>query len=85
MIKVPATAAGLVAIRRLVGRGLNVNVSLLFSVAVYEVVVEAYLVGLETFADAGGDIGKIGGVASFFISRIDKAVDGRLDTLGLGV
>ena len=85
MVKVPATAAGLVAIRRLVGRGLNVNVTLLFSVAVYEAVVEAYLVGLEAFADAGGDLGKIGGVASFFISRIDVAVDARLDALDLGV
>ena len=85
MVKVPGTASGLVAIRRLVGRGLNINVTLLFSVAVYEAVVEAYLAGLEAFAAAGGDLGKVGGVASFFISRIDEAVDARLAALGLGV
>jgi len=84
MVKVPATPAGLVAIRRLVGRGLNINVTLLFSAAVYEEVVESYLAGLEAFAQVGGDLARIGGVASFFISRIDLAIDARLDALELG-
>jgi transaldolase/glucose-6-phosphate isomerase len=82
MVKVPATPAGLVAIRRLVGRGVNVNVTLLFSIAIYEEVVEAYLAGLEAFAGAGGDLARIGGVTSFFVSRIDRAIDARLEALG---
>ena len=83
MVKVPATQSGLVAIRRLVGQGLNINVTLLFSVTVYEAVVEAYLAGLEAFARGSGDLAKIGGVASFFISRIDQEVDARIDALRL--
>jgi transaldolase / glucose-6-phosphate isomerase len=81
MVKVPATAAGIPAIRDLIGRGLNINVTLLFSVSVYEQVVEAYISGLENLARAGGEISKIGSVASFFVSRIDTAVDMRLDKL----
>ena len=81
MVKVPATAAGIPAIRDLIGRGLNINITLLFSVSVYEQVVEAYISGLENLAQAGGDISKIGSVASFFVSRIDTAVDKRLDKL----
>lgn len=75
MIKVPATQAGLPAIRQLTGEGLNVNITLLFSQHVYEDVVEAYLAGLEQFLAQGGDPGKITSVASFFVSRIDVAVD----------
>jgi len=82
MVKVPATPAGIPAIRRLLGRGLNINITLLFSVAVYEQVVEAYLAGLEEFKKSGGDISKVASVASFFVSRIDTAVDKRLDKLG---
>jgi transaldolase/glucose-6-phosphate isomerase len=82
MVKVPATPAGLPAIRRLIGRGLNINVTLLFSVAVYEQVVEAYLGGLEDLARGHGDPSKIASVASFFVSRIDTAVDKQLDALG---
>ncbi|MGA3305481.1 MAG: bifunctional transaldolase/phosoglucose isomerase [Stellaceae bacterium] len=82
MVKVPATPAGIPAIRRLIARGLNINITLLFSVSVYEQVVEAYISGLEDLARSGGDIAKIGSVASFFISRIDTAVDKRLDWLG---
>ena len=82
MVKVPATPAGLPAIRRLIGRGLNINVTLLFSVAVYEQVVDAYLGGLEDLARAHGDLSKIASVASFFVSRIDTAVDKQLDALG---
>jgi transaldolase / glucose-6-phosphate isomerase len=78
MVKVPATAAGIPAVRELIGRGLNINITLLFSVSVYERVVEAYISGLENLARAGGDISNIGSVASFFVSRIDTAIDKRL-------
>jgi transaldolase / glucose-6-phosphate isomerase len=81
MVKVPATPAGIPAIRDLIGRGLNINVTLLFSVAIYEEVVEAYLSGLDALQRRGGDIAKTGSVASFFVSRIDAAVDNRLDRL----
>jgi transaldolase/glucose-6-phosphate isomerase len=82
MVKVPATPEGLPAIRRLIGRGLNVNVTLLFSLAVYQEVVEAYLSGLEDLSRAGGDLSRVGSVASFFVSRVDTAVDKKLDALG---
>jgi transaldolase/glucose-6-phosphate isomerase len=81
MVKVPATPAGIPAIRELIGRGLNINITLLFAVSVYEQVVEAYISGLEDLARAGGDISRIGSVASIFVSRIDTAVDKRLATL----
>src|SRR5665213_1380315 len=81
MIKVPATPAGIPAIRQLTARGLNINITLLFSVAVYEQVVEAYISGLEDLKRAGGDIAKTGSVASFFVSRIDTAVDKCLSDL----
>ena len=82
MVKVPATPAGIPAIRQLTGRGLNINITLLFSVSVYEQVVEAYISGLEDLKRAGGDVSKIGSVASIFVSRIDVAIDKRLDKLG---
>ena len=82
MVKVPATPAGIPAIRQLTGRGLNINITLLFSVTVYEQVVEAYISGLEDLKRAGGDISKVGSVASIFVSRIDVAIDKRLDKLG---
>jgi len=75
MIKVPATEAGLPAIRQLVGEGHNINVTLLFSQAIYEQVAEAYLAGLDQFNARGGDPSKVASVASFFVSRIDSAVD----------
>ena len=75
MIKVPATKAGLPAIKQLTGEGLSVNITLMFSQKVYEEVVEAYLSGLEHFAAQGGDLSKIASVASFFVSRIDVSVD----------
>jgi transaldolase / glucose-6-phosphate isomerase len=75
MIKVPATKAGLPAIRQLTAEGINVNITLLFSQRVYEGVVEAYLAGLEELIAQGGDPGKVSSVASFFVSRIDVAVD----------
>ena len=79
MIKVPATKAGLPAIRKLIGEGINVNITLLFSQDVYERVVEAYLDGLEDLIAKGGDPKKVASVASFFVSRIDVAVDKQLD------
>jgi transaldolase/glucose-6-phosphate isomerase len=81
MVKVPATQAGVPAIRQLIGRGLNINITLLFSVSVYEQVVEAYISGLEDLKRAGGEVTKIASVASFFVSRIDTAIDKRLDKL----
>jgi len=79
MIKVPGTPEGLPAIRDLIAEGINVNITLLFAQQVYEQVVEAYLSGLEAFAAKGGDISHIASVASFFVSRIDTAVDKLLD------
>lgn len=75
MIKVPGTAAGVPAIRRLIAAGINVNVTLLFSTAVYERVVEAYMAGLEQLRSGGGDLSQVASVASFFVSRIDSAID----------
>jgi transaldolase/glucose-6-phosphate isomerase len=75
MIKVPATPQGIPAIQQLVAEGVNVNVTLLFSQEAYERVAEAYLAGLEQRAAAGGDLSRVASVASFFISRIDTAID----------
>lgn len=75
MIKVPATKAGLPAIGRLIGEGVNVNITLLFSQQVYEEVVEAYFAGLEHLIAQGGDPARVASVASFFVSRIDVAID----------
>ncbi len=82
MVKVPATAAGVPAIRVLIGKGVNINITLLFSVDVYEQVVDAYMSGLEDLRQGGGDVSKVASVASFFISRIDTAVDKRLGQIG---
>lgn len=81
MIKVPATDEGLPAIEELIAAGLNINVTLIFSVHRYEEVTEAYIRGLERRAQAGQAIDRIGSVASFFVSRIDTAVDKQLDQL----
>lgn len=79
MVKVPGTPAGVPAIRTLIGDGININVTLLFSEAAYVAVADAYLDGLEAFKAKGGDLSKVASVASFFISRIDSAVDKQLD------
>lgn len=76
MIKVPGTAEGIPAIRTLIGEGININVTLLFAQEVYEQVAETYVAGLEDLAKRGGNLKKMAGVASFFISRIDTMVDG---------
>jgi transaldolase len=78
MIKVPATAAGVAAIERLTAEGVNVNVTLLFSVDRYEQVMDAFQAGLEARIAAGQPIGQIASVASFFVSRVDSKVDARL-------
>lgn len=75
MIKVPGTPEGLPAIETLVGEGLNINITLLFSVAVYEQVADAYISGLQRRLKAGKPIDRVSSVASFFVSRVDSAVD----------
>ena len=82
MIKVPATREGLPAIRALLAEGVNVNVTLLFSVERYREVADAWLGGLEDRAKAAASLGDVSSVASFFLSRIDTLVDGRLDSSG---
>jgi transaldolase len=81
MIKVPGTEAGLPAITELIAAGINVNVTLLFSVERYRAVVDAYLAGLEQRLKTGQPIDAVASVASFFLSRIDTLVDARLDGL----
>jgi len=82
MIKVPGTPAGLPAIEQLLSEGINVNVTLLFSQEVYERVAATYITGLERLAGQGGDVSQVASVASFFISRIDTAIDAQV-TAGL--
>lgn len=79
MVKVPATRAGLPAIRALLAQGINVNVTLLFGLARYRDVVEAFLAGLEDRQAAGRPLDGVASVASFFLSRIDTLIDARLD------
>jgi transaldolase len=75
MIKVPATEAGIPAIEELTARGVNVNITLLFSVARYEQVIDAYMSGLERRLAAGEPVNAIASVASFFVSRVDAKTD----------
>jgi transaldolase/glucose-6-phosphate isomerase len=79
MVKVPATPEGLPAIEHLIGEGISINITLLFSQKVYVQVAEAYLAGLEKYIASGGDPSHVASVASFFVSRIDSAVDKQLD------
>jgi transaldolase / glucose-6-phosphate isomerase len=79
MIKVPGTPQGISAIRQLISEGININVTLLFAQEVYEQVAQAYVAGVEELAKRGGDVKKMAGVASFFISRIDTLVDSLID------
>jgi transaldolase len=81
MIKVPGTAAGLVATEDLIAAGINVNVTLLFSLQRYRDVTEAFLTGLERAAASGRALESIASVASFFLSRIDTMVDGHLERI----
>jgi transaldolase len=80
MIKVPATAAGIPAIEELTARGVNVNVTLLFSIARYRQVIDAYMSGLERRLVSGQPVQAIASVASFFVSRIDTKIDAQLPT-----
>jgi transaldolase len=82
LIKIPATKAGLPAITEVIGKGISVNVTLIFSLERYREVMDAYLAGLEKAKAAGLDLSKIQSVASFFVSRVDTEIDKRLDALG---
>lgn len=79
MVKIPGTAEGLPAIQQALSEGININITLLFAQEVYVKVAEAYIAGLEQFAKNGGDVSRMASVASFFISRIDSAVDAIID------
>lgn len=81
LIKVPATPAGVPAIRQLISEGISVNVTLLFAVEAYEQVADAYLAGLEAYHAKGGDVSRVASVASFFVSRVDTLVDSRLERM----
>lgn len=82
MIKIPGTAEGIPAIRAMVAEGRNINITLIFGLARYAEVMEAYIGGLEDLLAADGDPATVQGVASFFISRVDTEVDRRLDAIG---
>ncbi|MFD0370750.1 transaldolase [Streptomyces sp. NPDC059071] len=82
LIKIPATKAGLPAITEVIGLGISVNVTLIFSLERYRAVMDAYLAGLEKARERGLDLSKIHSVASFFVSRVDTEIDKRLDAVG---
>ncbi|MFJ6717078.1 MULTISPECIES: transaldolase [unclassified Streptomyces] len=82
LIKIPATMGGLPAITEVIGRGISVNVTLIFSLERYRQVMDAYLAGLEKAKAAGLDLSRIHSVASFFVSRVDTEIDKRLDGIG---
>ena len=81
MVKVPGTTEGAIAVRRLIADGINVNVTLLFSIDAHARVIEAYLGGLEDRLAAGKPIDRLASVASFFVSRVDSEIDKRLDAI----
>jgi len=81
MVKVPGTPEGALAVRQLTADGLNINITLLFSLDAYRSVIEAYMQGLEDRVVAGKDIAHIASVASFFVSRVDTEVDKRIDAM----
>ena len=80
-IKIPATAAGVPAVRASIAAGINVNVTLIFSIERYREVMDAFMSGLEDLADSGGDLTEIASVASFFVSRVDSNVDKKLQAV----
>jgi transaldolase len=82
MIKIPATKAGLAAITEVIGLGISVNVTLIFSLQRYREVIAAYIAGIKLAAQAGLDLSKIHSVASFFVSRVDTELDKRLSAVG---
>ena len=79
LVKIPATAEGIPAIRQMIAEGRSINVTLIFSLSRYDEVIEAYVAGLE---DCDGDLGRVHSVASFFVSRVDTEVDRRLQKIG---
>ncbi|HLE23346.1 MAG TPA: transaldolase, partial [Anaerolineales bacterium] len=81
MIKIPATRAGVPAVRQAVAEGINVNITLIFSLQRYAEVIEAYLGGLEDRLARGAALDHVASVASFFVSRVDTAVDARLEEI----
>lgn len=81
-VKIPATEAGIPAIEAVIADGINVNVTLMFSVEVYERVARAYIAGLRKRHERGEDLSRIASVASFFVSRVDTKVDKALDEIG---
>jgi transaldolase len=83
LIKVPATPAGIAAIETLIGQGVSINVTLMFSLEHVNAVAHAYLRGLERWMRDGGDARKVKSVASLFLSRVDTLVDQKLDTAGV--
>ncbi len=82
MVKIPGTEAGVPAIQQMITEGRNINVTLIFSVERYALVIDSYLTGLEAFAASGGDLADVHSVASFFVSRVDTEVDRRIEQLG---
>lgn len=82
MIKVPGTPEGLPAITQLIGEGINVNVTLIFALDAYQRVMDAYIAGLQALAKRGGPLGRVASVASFFVSRVDTAVDKVIEERG---
>jgi len=83
MVKIPGTEAGLPAIRQMIAEGRNINVTLIFSLERYQKVMDAYISGLEEYARrVDSDLSRVASVASFFISRVDTEIDGRLDAIG---
>src|ERR1700750_2876237 len=82
LIKIPATLAGLPAITAVIGEGIAVNVTLIFSVERHRAVMDAYLAGLEAAKEAGHELSRIHSVASFFVSRVDTEIDKRLKKIG---
>jgi transaldolase len=81
-VKIPATAPGVPGIRAMIAEGRSINITLIFSLTRYEEVMEAYLSGLESLVDGGGDPRMVHSVASFFVSRVDTEVDRRLEAIG---
>jgi transaldolase len=81
-VKIPATAEGVPAIQAMTAEGRSINITLIFSLARYDQVIEAYLSGLEAYVERGGDPSTVHSVASFFVSRVDTEVDRRLETVG---
>lgn len=82
LVKIPATPAGLPAIEAAIAEGININITLMFSVDVYRDVARAYIAGLRRLRESGGEIGRVASVASFFVSRVDTKVDRALDAIG---